>query len=264
MSEQDSVSNTTSQYQNQAPTTNENDGGNVPAPDAPTHDEHGYKITPETQNDGDIPTPPSAEPTPDESGENDETIEPASTGYSKAADVDGDEPKDDKPEDDKPEEDEPSEEKTEEEYKQEISETVEGLPEGFDKEKVSEFAIKNKFSKEQLEAYVEFAKQEQSLIAERNAEAIKQQREEWQNELANDKEFGGEHFDLNLDKAGKMLKKYMPNTEKVLTERGSMLPPYVMKDLLNWYKTINPTNSLVNGKPPSAEESTSVLDVMYK
>lgn len=252
MSEQSLESNTTLE------------NNEIPSPDGPQPDRYGY-ITDEPKPVEDIPTPPASEEKPVEDNEDDETVETPSTGYKSPAELD--EPKPDEPKPDDQDEPEPKEEeKTQEEYEKEISETLENLPEHVDKEKMSKFALDNKMSKEQVEAYIEFTKNEQAQLIEQNKAAVKKQREDWAKELQTDASFGGENgadFDRNVDRVEKVLEKYMPETKKVLTERGSMLPPYVMKDFLALYKVMNPSNEFVAGQSPQPEENKSTLDIMY-
>jgi hypothetical protein len=162
-------------------------------------------------------------------------------------------------------EEKPAEELAEEEKaKKEITEVVKSLGDGFDVEKISKFALDNKFTKAQVEAYVKLTKAESQEIARKQEEAIKSQRKAWKEELAKDPEFGGENFDKNVDRVEKVLQNYMPNTKKVLTERGSMLPPYIMRDFLSLAKALNPTTKLVTGEPSEVKkEEGNFLDDMY-
>lgn len=140
----------------------------------------------------------------------------------------------------------------------EIESVLGELPEGYDKKTIADFAVEHKLNKEQVAAYVELTKREVADgVAAREAE-IKTTRAAWSKELMTDPEFGGEHFDLNVDRVEKVLQNYLPNMKKELTSRGTMLPPYMMRDLLSLAKTLNPTNALVNGeasKPITKEEN---------
>lgn len=134
-----------------------------------------------------------------------------------------------------------------------------------DKESISKFAMDNKFTKEQLQAYVNMKRSEDSALVEEHNERIKTTRNGWMTELKADPEFGGENFVKNVDSVEKVLEKFMPNTKKILTERGSMLPPYTMRDLLGLSKVLNPTTPLVNGDPsvPVVADKGNFLDEMY-
>lgn len=228
----------------------------TPEPEADSgKDEYGYDK---------IPEPESKEPeqTP-EVKEEDTKVDKPATGYGEK-----DEPEPKKEEKDGPaskEEDEKPEEEKEKSQK-EIQEAVKGLPDNFDKDKVAKFASDNNFSKEQIESYVELVKAEEAEVAKSQEKAIQKQRSEWKEELMNDTDFGGENFDKNVDRVEKVLQNHFPSTKKVLTERGSMLPPYIMKDFLALSKVLNPTTPLVGGEPsqPKENDSGNFLDEMYK
>lgn len=152
----------------------------------------------------------------------------------------------------------------EEKLKQELSEVLKGLPESLNKERVTKFALDHKLTKEQLTAYSEMVKNDDKIKEDKDKEFVATQRREWKNDLVNDKEFGGENFDKNVDRVEKVLQNYMSNTKKILTERGSMLPPYIMRDLLSISKVLNPTTTLVSGEPPkAAQDSNNYLEEMY-
>lgn len=171
------------------------------------------------------------------------------------------EPVEEKPEETKPAEEQTEEEKSAEELKKEIESTLGDLPE-FDRNRLTEFAVKNKMTKEQAEAYAEIVR---SDIKE-TENNVKNQRSEWKKELVDDPTFGGDNFDQNIHRVEKLLENHLPNTKKVLTDRGSMMPPYIMKDLLGIAKALNPTTELVSGDPSVVEkkESGNFLEDMYK
>jgi len=186
--------------------------------------------------------------------EADKEVEKPATGYGKEDAI---------PEPEKKEEvKEPTTE--EEKSKAELVEALKDLPENIDKEKVTKFALDNKLTKEQLIAYKNFVTEDSKQSEVKQKEAIKAQRSEWKKELSSDPDFGGENFDKNVDRVEKVLENYMPNMKKVLTERGSMLPPYVMRDFLALSKILNPTTTLVSGDPIQTETTDkNFLDDMY-
>ncbi len=148
--------------------------------------------------------------------------------------------------------------------KEEVDKAIADLPEGYDKVGMAKFALENKMSKEQIEAYVKFSQEEnQQLKSDQDAQ-LKATRKQWKDELMNDSEFGGELFAKNIDRVEKLLEKHMPNMKKTLTDKGRMLPPYIMRDLLGMSKLLNPTVKLVNGGPsePKPKEE-NFLDEMY-
>jgi hypothetical protein len=120
-------------------------------------------------------------------------------------------------------------------------------------------------TKEQAEAYVKLAKEESKRLMEDREAQVLSTRKQWMEELKTDKSFGGEFFDKNVDRVEKLLDKHMPNMKKVLTDRGTMLPPYIMKDLLGVSKLLNPTTILVNGESSNEKEpETNFLVDLYK
>jgi hypothetical protein len=210
----------------------------------------GYEITPK-------PEEKPAEPVEEKPVE--PVVEDKSTGYN-------DDPEEKKPvvEDKKPEEKKPDEgEKTPEEVR--ATEINESLGDRADKESIAKFAIENNMTKEQVTAYVTMRDAEEAQWDADEKAAVQAKRSAWKKELLDDPSFGGDNFDINVDKVDKVLNNLMPNTKKVLTERGDMLPPYIMRDLLEVSKALNPTTTLVNGDPskPVAKEEGNFLDSMY-
>lgn len=127
-------------------------------------------------------------------------------------------------------------------------------------EKIVEFAKVNELSEKAAQAFADFRKsqiksaEESNVAAQRAAEQERQRlRGEWHKELKNDPNFGGEKFAHNIALAEKVVDQLMPNTKKMLTERRSMLPPYVMRDLVKIGELLNPTSKLVQGEPPAPE-----------
>lgn len=182
------------------------------------------------------------------------------TGYGKEEEKVEEPKKEEKPVEEK----KPEEITEEEKVKKEINEAIKDLGEGFNKEKITKFALENKLTKEQLAAYVKLTKEEDAAFTKQQEENLKAQRKAWKQELLSDPEFGGENFDKNVDRVNKLLNQ-MPNTKKVLTEKGTMLPPYIMRDFLALSKTLNPTTKLIHGDPivPEEDDDGNFLDKMY-
>jgi hypothetical protein len=226
-----------------------------PAEPEDTTDDFGYEKEPEKK----IAPPPATPAAPAPKTEEKPPVEEKKlSGYGK----DEEPPKtEEKP----PVEEKKPEEMTDEEKAQkEIADSVAALGDGYDKEKIKKFAIENKFTKAQLDAYVKLTKEEEAQIVKQAEEAKRNQRKAWKEELLKDPDFGGENFDLNVDRVEKVLQNYMPNIKKVLTEKGSMLPPYIMKDFLSLAKVLNPTNKLDVGEPPAPkEEEGDYLSDLY-
>lgn len=152
-----------------------------------------------------------------------------------------------------------------EKTKAELSEVIKDLPDVLSKDKVLKFALDNKLTKDQLTAYKALVADDLAASAKAQEEAVKAQRTAWESELKKDPTFGGEHFDLNVDRAEKVLENYMPGMKKALTERGSVLPPYIMKDLADLYKVLNPTAPLVLGETGEADKKEdNFLNDLYQ
>lgn len=213
------------------------------------HDDNGYELEEGEENSSDSKESSDDEESKSEEKteeDSEEEVEASKTGYEDVEeDDDAEEKKEEKDED--------------EEVKTDLTEVIKELPESLDKDKVLKFAEDNKLSVEQVKAYAELERNAQV----ENEKAVEAQKKSWVQELKSDSTFGGENFDANIMKVGKMLTKHMPNFEKVLTEGGKMLPPYIMKDLLSLHKTLNPTASLVKGNPTPKVEEKNDLDEMY-
>lgn len=232
-------------------------------------DEFGYKKEDDSAAASEDSKPDEKETTEDSKTDDKkedevEEVEEEVTGYENEP---SDE--DEKKSDEKSEEDSEKSEEEAKKLEKEISEVVKKLPEGYNKEKVVEFAKENGLSKEQVEAYVEMESQAHLDYVQAQEEAKVAQRKEWFNELKNDVEFSGqngENFNLNVKKVNNIVENYFPNVKKTLTERGGMLPPYIMRDFLALYKNFNPTSTFGTGEPPKpeADNDGNYLDVLYK
>lgn len=231
----------------------------------PTTDEFGYSVETDTEEKpNDTPKSEEGEST-EEKPSDDVEVEKKATGYGETEDSEDDsevDKKDDAPEEEKKE----GEEVDEEKLKKELTETIKNLPEGYSQEKVLDFALKNGLNNDQVKAYVDMELEAQKQIKQLREQNQKAQRKAWVDELKNDSEFGGENFDSSVNKAEKILEKHFPNVKKTLTERGGMLPPYIMKDFLKLYKTLNPTAPLVSGEPipTKPKDDGNFLDDLYQ
>lgn len=157
----------------------------------------------------------------------------------------------------------PADATDEQKLQKEITDAVKALGDGYNKEQITKFALDNKLSKVQLDAYVKMTKDEDAAFVKSQEEAKVNQRKVWKEELQADTEFGKD-FVKNVDRVEKVLQNNMPNTKKMLTEKGGVLPPYIMKDLLSIAKALNPTTSLVSGEAPApAQDDSNFLDDMY-
>ena len=152
--------------------------------------------------------------------------------------------------------------------KEDVDAVLGNLGEGHDVEGISKLAIDNNFSKEQVEAYVAFAKQQDQQMVTNHEERISQQKSDYVQELKDDKDFSGQNGEMflkSVHQVEKILDNLMPNTKKKLSEGNNMLPPYMMRDILAISRTMNPKSKLVNGEPstPVKKEDGNFLDDMY-
>lgn len=140
--------------------------------------------------------------------------------------------------------------------------------------KVKEFAKAHNLTKEQAQAYLDIRAGETKENARLQAQAVKtaerdrqQLRATWHKELKDDPTFGGDKFDHNVLRAEKVLQDFMPTTKKELTARGSMLPPYVMRDLAKLADHLYSTDKLAQGdpvEPPKEEKEEDDALAFYK
>jgi len=124
---------------------------------------------------------------------------------------------------------------------------------------VQEFAKENELTQAQAQKLAGKRKAEQDEAAayveeqKKQAETSRKQiRAAWHKELKEDKTFGGENFVKNVARVEQVLEQHMPLTKKDLTERGAMLPPTVMRDLLGLWESLYGGKSVVQGDPPGA------------
>lgn len=135
------------------------------------------------------------------------------------------------------------------------------LPEAKQKE-FGEYFTANKIPKEAQKAVVDIFKKELATQAQAKAEYEKQIqaqtlkiKSDWYNELKNDKDFGGANFDSNIKLVNKFVQEFMPNTKKMLTEKGGMLPPSTMRDFYSVAKRLFETEKFVQGDGSPASET---------
>jgi len=129
-----------------------------------------------------------------------------------------------------------------------------------DKKAFGDYFEKHKLSKEARDEMVaikknEIAAQEQAKIAYDKQVEIEtaKLKSNWYNELKTDKDFGGGNFDANIKAVNKFITDFMPGVKKMLTEKGGVLHPTVMKDYLSLAKKLNETEKMVKGDPGAPE-----------
>lgn len=159
-----------------------------------------------------------------------------------------------KVEDEKPPEP-PVEDKNKLEYEIDVKELDTPLV-----DKIKDFAKKNNLTKEQAQAYADMTKSEQVAFKQSIADYNKKldtdrtnTRALWQEELKKDTDFGGANFDKNVGKVNKFINEFMPETKKVLTERQSMLPPSVMRDISKLADKVYASDKFVPGSEPTGD-----------
>ncbi len=238
-------------------------GGGAPEPKAPPaekpaegdpaaqgegdkFDELGYeKVAPEEGNKEPEKVEPKAEP---------QKVETPATGY-------GEEP----PKVEEPPAPAPA---AKEEVKLDYEVKTEGLSED-QVAKLKTYAKKHGLSKEAAQDLIDDRRAEVKtnaeamVVAEKEYKAeVARKRAEWYNELKVDPNFGGEKFGHNVLQVEKVVQEFMPNTKKILTERKTMLPPYVMRDLVGLANRLYSTEKLVQGEAviPNKEGDKEVDD----
>lgn len=143
---------------------------------------------------------------------------------------------------------------------------TEGLP-ADEVAKLKDFLKKNGATKEIAQALMDLRKSELKAADETRVkaeEAAKKEqaetRKRWMKELKDDPVFGGEKYGFNVKRAERVIEEFMPGTKKVLTERKSMLPPYVMRDLARLADHLWATEGLKTGNPPAPSETEEEQD----
>ena len=127
-----------------------------------------------------------------------------------------------------------------------------------DKKLWGDYFTEHKLPKEAQTKLIEIEKNR--VLANQQAEATRQKqieaettrlKSQWFNELKTDKEFGAA-FDVNVKMVNRLISDFMPNTKKMLTEKGGMLPPNTMRDFYALAKKLYETESFVQGSGPGA------------
>lgn len=225
------------------------------AADGKEYDELGYEIVPEKKDE---PKPSDKKPDakPPEKKADDTKVENPSTGY-------GDEP----PKDETPAPAAKPEEKKDVDLGFELK--IDAIIPKEAVTKVKEFAKANEMTQKQTQALVDILKTDtestNKAIADAKAAAdqeLKATRSKWHKELKEDPTFGGENFKHNVHQAERVLQDLMPETKKELTKRGTVLPPYVMRDLAKIAEKFYATTSLVQGdpQPPTEKKNETESD----
>lgn len=234
-----------------------------PTKDAPPPKEEGnepndfgYETTPPAEPPKKEGAPPKAGDTPPETApEKIADIKEPGTGYGAEA------PKiDETPVVDTPPETPPA--------LDEVDKVLTDIPKE-DAKVIKDFVTENKLTPEVAKNWATKVKQNieaakaHAANMEKQAEQQKNlQRKKWDTELRADPDFGGTKYETNVVRAERVLAEFMPQTKKFLTERKSMLPPYVMRDLAKMADSLYATDKLNQGDPPvsDAEKKPQTMD----
>jgi hypothetical protein len=136
--------------------------------------------------------------------------------------------------------------------------------------KLKDFFKEKNIPKEAAQEFANLIKSEMQTTNLAQEQAVKAQKIEearikagWDKELRTDPAFGGDNYAKNLHATEKVLRDFLPNTKKELTARGSMLPPYVMRDLAKLSEHLYGSEKFVQGEQstePKEEPEASPLD----
>jgi hypothetical protein len=142
------------------------------------------------------------------------------------------------------------------------------------KKVVEAFAKTHKLTKEVTQAFADQLKLQvksiadiQTAQAQAAADNKKAVQAGWEDELKNDKDFGGENFKANIKRVDTVLEKLFPHTKNLLTTNKSMLPPSIMKDFLTVHKLmLSGESNIVNGQNGSVDsnDTGAFLNSFYK
>ena len=232
-------------------------GSETPEPEL---DEHGYTISDErkveiaAEKAKETKADSEKKQTEDSKNESEKVKDPA-TGYGEEPPkVETPKPEEKKPED-KPEEKKPEEKKPEEQAGDVVLD-LNGFSES-DAKEINDFVKENKVSEKAAKAWVELRRKEVSDAVEQQANAQQKITDDnnklkasWRKELEEDKDYGGDNFQRNVNLTERVLADYFPETKKNLTERKGMLPPHYMKELLNLANDLYDNGRLTIGTDP--------------
>ncbi len=116
-------------------------------------------------------------------------------------------------------------------------------------------------SQEQAQKYVGQAAEILGQAQQAQWDAFEQQKTEWREASAADKDFGGENFDANIAVAMQAMEKFgSPELTKVLDDTGLGNHPEVIRFMLNVGKLTKEDNPGALGKGPvSAQDKIKML-----
>ena len=239
-----------------SPETKQLPAAEPPAPkgEGDTHDDFGYPKAPkepEVKKEGAAPKE-GQDPPKDPAPKAPEDVKDPVTGYGKEPVVDPAPKKDEPPPQPPPEgldarvKDLPKE--LQDEVKDDAAE-IQKLKLAPEAEKAQIDRLVEKANKKLADAKSNFEN------AQREVQIRKQERNKgWFKELKEDPSFGGEKFDASVARSEKALAECLPRTKKMLTEGKEMVPPYLMRDLLDLHDRLNPEDKMVTGDPPAPEK----------
>ncbi len=230
-------------------------GATPPAEGGDTHDELGYEKTPEAKPPEKEGAPPKAgDPAPKAPAPKPEEIKDPATGYGKEPPVVPDAPP------------APPAAVVPPATPDELDKAVEGLPE-LDAKEIKAFAKENGVTPEVAKKWADKVKATIAADAVNATNMQKQAEQEklrtraaWHKDLKDDKDFGGEKFDLSLSRSEKTLSEFFPELKKELTETGQVLRPSVMRGLNRIAERMHATEKLTQGDPVVPPKKTEEKD----
>lgn len=159
----------------------------------------------------------------------------------------------DKPKDEKPKEEKP------------LELDLKGLEEDKVKD-IIDFAKSHGLTKEQAQALVDKRKgdEDQKIAA---VEAYKAEEAkifaQWEQELRDDPDFGGENFAQSIHNVNKLIREELPEIKNLLTKSGKRVPPNIMKEFNAVARKLYGETELVQGDRVNNKDTWKPTD-FYK
>jgi hypothetical protein len=168
-----------------------------------------------------------------------------------------------------PEETPPAKEvKKEEEVKEEVKKVELKFPEGslLTKEEFDVIVKEAKdkgFTDEQSQELVNRLDSDRKAFLDRKSKELKDQSVAWVEELRNDKEVGGDHFNKNVELAKRYVNRFFPDdVKKALDETGLGNHPGLVRGFVRAAKAMSEDELIISKYSPSKKPKTAE-DVLY-
>lgn len=198
-------------------------------------------------------------------GSEEEATEEEATEESQEAETEEKQTEDSEKGDDESEEksedkEEKSEEKSEEELELKLSE--DSLLQESDVEKMQAFAKENKLSNEQAGKMLKAQEEAVKSFQDRALETHNEQMKNWKKAASEDKEFGGDKFEGNMQIAkNAMTKFFSEDFAKYIEESGYGNYPELIRGFYRVGKAMEGDEAIIGGKTATKEKS--VEDIFY-